>query len=50
MGLDVAEKWPDIEPTEGVFDWSSLDSDVAQAVAHGKKIIFAIASGGVQCS
>ena len=49
MGLDVAEKWPDIEPTEGVFDWSSLDSDVAQAVAHGKKILFAIASGGVQC-
>ena len=47
MGLDVADQWPDVEPTEGVYDWSSLDSEVAQAVAHGKQIIFAITSGGV---
>ena len=49
VGLDVAKKWPEVEPTEGVFDWSGLDSEVAQAVAHGKKILFAIASGGTQC-
>ena len=48
MGLDVVDQWPDVEPTEGVYDWSSLDSEVAQAVAHGKKIIFAVASGGVK--
>jgi len=48
VGLDVVDQWPDVEPTEGVFDWSSLDSEVAQAVAHGKKIIFAVASGGVK--
>src|SRR6266436_4140960 len=48
VGLDVADQWPDIEGTEGVYDWSSLDSEVAQAVAHGKKIIFAVASGGVK--
>ena len=48
MGLDVVDQWPDVEPTEGVYDWSALDSEVAQAVAHGKKIIFAIASGGVK--
>src|SRR6266481_588660 len=48
VGLDVVDQWPDVEPTEGVFDWSSLDSEVAQAVAHGKKIIFAVASGGLK--
>jgi len=47
VGLDVADQWPDIEGTEGVYDWSSLDSEVAQATAHGKKVIFGIASGGV---
>jgi hypothetical protein len=47
MGLDVVGKWPDVEATEGVYDWSSLDSQLAQAAAHGKKVIFGIASGGV---
>ena len=23
VGLDVADQWPDIETTEGVYDWSS---------------------------
>src|SRR6266850_7522145 len=47
VGLDVADKWGDIEATEGVYDWSSLDSQLAQAETHGKKAIFGIVSGGV---
>ena len=47
MGLDVTDKWGDIERTEGVYDWSSLDSELAQAETHGKKAIFGIVSGGV---
>jgi hypothetical protein len=46
-GLDIGDKWGDIEPTEGVYDWSSLDFPLAQAEAHGKKVVLAIASGGI---
>jgi len=47
VGLDVGGKWEDIEATEGVYDWSSIDSQLAQATAHGKKVIFGIVSGGI---
>jgi len=46
-GLDIGDKWGDIEQTEGVYDWSSLDFPLAQAEAHGKKVVLAIASGGL---
>ena len=39
VGLDVADQWGDIEGTEGVYDWSSIDSQLAQAEAHGKKVL-----------
>ena len=41
VGLDIGGKWPDIEATEGVYDWSSIDSELAKAEAHGKKVLFA---------
>src|SRR5215469_9921624 len=47
VGLDVADKWGDIETTEGTYDWSFIDTELAQAAAYGKKVIFGIASGGV---
>src|SRR5215469_10782434 len=47
VGLDVAELWGDIEATEGTYDWSSIDTQLAQAAAYGKKVIFGITSGGV---
>ena len=37
VGLDLGDQWPDIEATEGVYDWSTLDTQLAQAEAHGKK-------------
>ena len=47
MGLDLGGKWGDIEGTEGVYDWSSIDSELAKAEAHGKKVVLAIVSGGL---
>jgi len=47
VGLDIGGLWQDIEATEGVYDWSSIDSQLAQAAAHGKKVLLAITSGGV---
>src|SRR5882724_603989 len=47
VGLDLGDQWPDIEATEGVYDFSSIDSELAKAEAHGKKVVLGIASGGV---
>ena len=35
VGLDLGDQWPDIEATEGVYDFSSIDSELAKAEAHG---------------
>src|SRR5205823_6844896 len=47
VGLDLGGNWPDYETTEGVYDWSSIDSELAKAEAHGKKVLLRIVSGGV---
>jgi len=47
VGLDIVDDWADVEATEGVYDWSTLDSQLAQAAASGKKVLFGIVSGGV---
>src|SRR5438874_11451370 len=47
VGLDIGDQWQDIETTEGVYDWSTLDTQLAQAKAHGKKIALGITSGGL---
>jgi len=47
VGLDFGGSWGDFEPTEGVYDWSSVDSELAQAESHGKKVLLRIVSGGV---
>ena len=47
VGLDIVDNWADVEATEGVYDWSSIDSELAKAEAHGKKVLFGIVSGGV---
>ena len=47
VGLDLGDQWPDIEGTEGVYDWSSVDSELVKAEAHGKKVLLRIVSGGI---
>lgn len=41
-GISIRQDWADIEPSEGVFDWSFLDSEVARAAAAGKKVLLRI--------
>lgn len=45
-GFLVLDGWDDIEVTEGVFDWSHIDSEVARAKAVGKVVRLAIHAGG----
>jgi transcriptional regulator CtsR len=47
VGLDLVGGWADIEATEGVYDWSSVDSELVKAEAHGKKVLLRIVSGGI---
>lgn len=42
MGISIRQGWMDLEPTEGNFDWSFLDSEVAKAAAAGKKVMLRI--------
>jgi hypothetical protein len=47
VGLDLVDFWANVEAAEGVYDWSSIDSELAKAEAHGKKVLFGIVAGGV---
>ena len=42
VGVSVRQNWADIEPSEGSFDWSFLDSEVARAAAAGKEVLLRI--------
>ncbi|MDQ3199977.1 MAG: beta-galactosidase, partial [Verrucomicrobiota bacterium] len=43
-GVSIRAGWANLEPTEGVFNWSFLDSEVARATAAGKQVILRIAT------
>jgi hypothetical protein len=47
VGLDIGDQWQNIEATEGVYDWSSIDTQLPSATAHGKKVVLVITSGGI---
>src|SRR5713101_430738 len=42
VGISVRQGWTDLEPTEGNFNWTFLDSEVATAAAAGKQILLRI--------
>lgn len=42
VGMSIRQDWADLEPSEGSFDWSFLDSEVAKAVAAGKDVLLRI--------
>ena len=44
-GIYLRDDWADIEPTEGTYDWSYIDSQVATADAAHKKIEIGIRAG-----
>jgi Beta-galactosidase len=41
-GISLRQMWSAIEPTEGVFDFSYLDSTIAICASHGKQVLVRI--------
>jgi hypothetical protein len=42
IGVSIRYGWMDLEASEGVFDWSFLDSEVARAATAGKQVLLRI--------
>ena len=42
MGLGIRQTWADLEPTEGHYDWTFLDSEVGRAAGAGKVVLLRI--------
>src|SRR5438094_4568942 len=42
-GISVRQRWGDLEPTEGFYDWTYLDGVTARAAAAGKPILLRVA-------
>ena len=41
-GVSIRQDWKDLEPTEGTYDWSFLDSEVTRMAAAGKQVLLRI--------
>jgi hypothetical protein len=41
-GMSLRYSWAALEPTEGIFNWTFLDSEVARATAAGKQVLLRI--------
>jgi hypothetical protein len=44
-GFMIRDFWPNVEPTEGIYNWSFFDQAVALAAQHGKFLGLAVAAG-----
>ncbi|MGI8890705.1 MAG: beta-galactosidase [Chthoniobacterales bacterium] len=44
MGVSIRVGWATIEPTEGVFSWTYLDSEIGRATAAGKIVMLRIST------
>jgi len=42
IGVAIRYPWFDLEPTEGDFDWTFLDGEVARVAAAGKQVLLRI--------
>jgi hypothetical protein len=45
-GISMRQMWADLEPAEGVYDWSYLDYVIARAAAAGKPVLLRVGTGG----
>lgn len=41
-GISIRQDWSELEPNEGVYNWTFLDSEVARAAAAGKPVLLRI--------
>ncbi len=49
-GISITQKWSLLEPSEGVYDWSTLDGFMAQIAPTGKKTLIRIGTMGGRSS
>lgn len=41
-GISIRQDWKDLEPSEGSYNWSFLDSEVARAAAAGRPVLLRV--------
>ena len=41
-GISIRQEWKDLEPAEGAYDWTFLDSEVGRVAAAGKQVLLRI--------
>ena len=41
-GISIRQAWSDLEPTEGHYDWTYLDTEIARAASAGKPVLLRI--------
>jgi hypothetical protein len=44
-GLAIRATWSTVEPSDGTFNWSKIDTVLALAQAHGKKVSISVEAG-----
>lgn len=47
QGISIRPHWQSINPQQGVFDWSFIDSEISRAAAAGKSVQLRLQSGAV---
>ncbi|HLL78316.1 MAG TPA: LamG-like jellyroll fold domain-containing protein [Ktedonobacteraceae bacterium] len=45
-GANLEWSWADIEPTEGVYNWTKVDRDINVWTSRGKQVMLRFATGG----
>jgi hypothetical protein len=45
-GVYVSLEWNAVEPSQGTYDWSSLDPLISEALQYGKKVEIGVTGGG----
>ncbi len=45
-GIALRQNWSDIEKTDGVYDWSYFDAEIARAAGVGKKVLLRVMTMG----
>lgn len=45
-GVSLRGQWQEVEPSEGMYDWSYFDTELERAVKAGKAVLLRITTGG----
>jgi hypothetical protein len=46
-GIGIRQAWADLEPSEGVYNWAYLDTEIGRARSAGKKVLLRIEDGSL---